>query len=143
MAVDALNGQIVTGIITDIGNTGSNNGGSSKFTVELTMDRVEGMLSGMNATAKLLIHKTEAVPVIPAAALALLGNKTVVYTGYDEKNEVLTGPVEVTLGRSDGEQVEILAGLKLGDTVKYAYYDTMEISYTPTFGGGSGFNFGR
>ena len=143
VAVDALNGQIVTGIITDIGNTGSNNGGSSKFTVELTMDRVEGMLSGMNATAKLLIHKTEEVPVIPAAALALVGNKTVVYTGYDEKNEVLTGPVEVTLGRSDGEQVEILAGLKLGDTVKYAYYDTMEISYTPTFSGGSGFNFGR
>ena len=56
------------------------------------------------------------------------------YTGYDEENELLLNPVEVTLGVSDGKTVEILHGLTVGQTYYYAYYDTLEISYTPDFG---------
>lgn len=33
--------------ITDIGNTGSNNGGHSKFTVELQLPRAQQILSGL------------------------------------------------------------------------------------------------
>ena len=41
----------------------------------------------------------------------------------------------------DGETTEILEGLTTGQTYYYAYYDTLEISFTPDFGGG-GFMFG-
>jgi len=33
----------------------------------------------------------------------------------------------VTVGMSDGETAEILAGLQLGDTYYYSYYDVLEM----------------
>jgi hypothetical protein len=80
------------------------------------------------------------VLTIPADALVEKGNQTVVYTGYDEENDVLFNPVTVKVGRSDGENAEILEGLAGGQTFYYAYYDTLEVSFTPDFG--VGFPFG-
>ena len=139
--INALGGEKVTATITQIGNTGTNNGGNSKFTVELTMERLENMLSGMNATASILLKTTADVLTLPANALVENGTQTLVYTGYDEENGQLLNPVEVTVGVSDGETVEILNGLASGETYYYAYYDTLEISNTPDFGGGM--MFGR
>ena len=139
--IDALGGEKYTAIITEIGNTGVSNGGNSKYTVELTMDRAENMLDSMNATATIVLSTASDVLTIPADALVENGNQTVVYTGYDEENGVLMGPVTVTVGCTDGETVEILEGLANGQTYYYAYYDTLEISATPDFGAG-GFMFG-
>ena len=139
--IDALGGEKYTATITEIGNTGTSNGGNSKYTVELTMDRAEDMLSGMNATAIIVLSTASDVLTIPADALVENGNQTVVYTGYDEENAILLNPVTVKVGCSDGESVEVLEGLANGQTYYYAYYDTLEISFTPDFGGG-GFMFG-
>ena len=139
VTVDALSGEVFTGTITTVGANGTDNGGSSKFTVELTMDRTDRMLAGMHATAMIRLEDAEAALTVPVAALAEVGTKTVVYTGYDEKNQVLTNPVEVTVGLSDGETAQILSGLDSGDTYYYSYYDTLEISATPDFGGSSFF----
>ena len=106
------------------------------------MDRKEHMLSGMNASASLVLNATEDTLTIPADALVEQGNETLIYTAYDEENQCLTDPVAVTVGTSDGETVEILEGLSQGQKYYYAYYDKLKISYTPDFGGG-GFNFGR
>lgn len=138
--IDALGGEKYTAAITEIGNTGTNNGGNSKYTVELTMERAENMLSGMNATATIVLSTVNDVLTIPADALVEQGNQTIVYTGYDEETETLLNPVAVKIGCSDGETVEILEGLSNGQTYYYAYYDTLEISFTPDFGGG-GFMF--
>ena len=134
--INALGGEKYTATITEIGNTGADNGGSSKFTVELTMERAGNMLSGMNATATIVLSTAENVLMIPADALVEQGNETIVYTGYDEENEMLINPVTVKTGCSDGEHVEILEGLTAGQTYYYAYYDTLEISFTPDFGNG-------
>ena len=138
--IDALGGEKYTATITEIGNTGANNGGNSKYTVELTMDRAENMLSGMNATASIVISTVSEVLTIPADALVEQGNQTIVYTAYDEETQTLLNPVTVKTGCSDGENVQILEGLENGQTYYYAYYDTLEISFTPDFGGG--FMFG-
>ena len=138
--IDALGGEKYNATITEIGNTGTNNGGSSKYTVELTMDRAGDMLAGMNASATIVLDTVKDVLMIPAAALVENGNRTVVYTGYDEEQETLLDPVTVQVGCSDGESVEILEGLENGQIYYYAYYDTLEISFTPDFGGG--FMFG-
>ena len=139
--IDALGGEKYTATITEIGNTGTSNGGNSKYTVELTLDRTEIMLSGMNATAVIVLETAQDVLTVPADALVDQGNRTVIYTGYDEENDILLDPVAVTTGGSDGETVEILEGLNQGQTYYYAYYDTLEISFTPDFGAG-GFMFG-
>lgn len=126
ITVEALTGQQFPAVITAIGNTGTNEGGSSKFTATLKLGKSGDMLPGMNASAYLTLSTTGEVLSVPVAALAEEDGRTVVYTGYDEKKGTLTDPVEVTTGVSDGEYVEILTGLSEGDTLWYAYYDTLE-----------------
>lgn len=141
ITVDAITGKQFTATITDIGNNGANNGGNSKFTVQLRLDRAENMLSGMNATATITLQSTGGAASVPVAALVENGAETVIYTGYDEESGALLNPVVVTLGVSDGENVQILSGLAEGATYYYAYYDTLYISNAPNMGGG--FPFGR
>ena len=135
VTVDALTGQQFTGAVTEISASGENEGGSSKFTVKVTVDKVEDMLAGMNAAVSLVVSATENVTCIPVAALIENGTETVVYTGYDEETEAFLNPVTVTTGVSDGEYVQILSGIAQGQTVYYPYYDTLVISTAPEMGG--------
>lgn len=128
--VEALTGQSFPATVTSIGNTGTNGGGSSKFTAKLTLTKSGDMLPGMNASAYLTLATAENVLCVPVAALVEDGTQTIVYTSYSEKDDVLGNPVVVTTGVSDGEYVEILSGLSEGDTVYYTYYDTLEISFS-------------
>ncbi len=125
--VGALRGESFPARVTKVGNSGTNNGGSSKFAVKLTLDATEAMLAGMSVTAQLPLEAKENVLMIPLAALTEEGAKTLVYTALDEKNGLPTAPVEVETGVSDGEKVEILSGLNPGDAVYYSYYDTLEL----------------
>lgn len=126
--VNALKDREFDAVVTGIGTRGENAGGSSKFTVEMTLDRAADMLSGMNATVSITLGTAEQVPVIPVEALCEIGSQTVVYTGYDADTGTLTGPVTVTTGASDGVMVQILSGLEAGQTYYYSYYDTLELS---------------
>ena len=101
------------------------------------------MLAGMSATASIVANSVSDAVLLPAKALVEKGTKTYVYTDYDEKKEELGGLVQVSVGASDGENVQILEGLSQGDTYYYAYYDTLTISYTPDFNSGGNFRPGR
>ena len=126
--VDALRGEIFPATVTLVGTNGSNNGGSSKFSVELTLPRQENMLTGMSARATVPLSTARCEVTVPVEALVQQGAKTLVYTAFDEKTGELTAPVEVTTGVSDGSYAEILSGLNDGDSFYYAYYDTLELS---------------
>ena len=128
ITVNALPDEVFEGEITKVAKAGSGNGGSSKFAVEITLPRQSEMLSGMSASAVISLYEKMDVLTLPAAALTEDGAKTIVYTALDKKTGELASPVEVTTGLSDGEVVEILSGLGSGDTVYYAYYDTLEES---------------
>lgn len=128
ITVNALPEEVFEGEITKVAKTGSGNGGSSKFDVEITLDRQGEMLSGMSASAVISLYEKMDVLTLPAAALTEDGGKTVVYTALDKKTGEPINPVEVTTGLSDGETVEILSGLQSGDSVYYYYYDTLEES---------------
>lgn len=125
--VEALKGQEFPAEVTNIALSGSNNGGSSKFAVELTLSMSEDMLSGMSASAILPLEEKADVLLIPAAALTQQGAKTLVFTALDEKSGEPAAPVEVQTGLTDGEYVEILSGLEEGQKVYYSYYDTVEL----------------
>ena len=119
--VDALPGQRFTGEVTWIGGVGENAGGNSKYPVELTLKRSRDMLDGMNASAIVYQEHAEGL-LIPVAAVYDSGSRTFVYTGYDEKNNRPSRPVEVETGASDGIHVVIPAGLAEGQTVWYGWY---------------------
>ena len=126
ITLDALTGQSFDGVITDIGVSGSNSGGNSKYIAEVTIDRASNMIAGMNATALITLSTSENLVTIPTEALVCEGPRTYVYTGYDSKNDVLLNPVDVTTGASDGIVTEIISGLKEGDTVWYTYLDKLD-----------------
>ena len=124
VTVDALPGRSFTGVVTEIDPKGSNQGGNTKYTVTIAIDRDPNMLAGMNATAILTVGVTEDVLTLPAAALTEKGSKTLAYTGYDEQTRTLLDPLEVETGVSDGTTVEILSGLEEGTQVWYSYYES-------------------
>lgn len=141
VTVDALTGEKFPARITGISSSGENEGGNSKFTVEVTVDKTSDMLPGMNASVAISCQTTADVVCIPVAALTETGTQTLVYTGYDEQTGEFTGPTPVTAGASDGEYVQILSGIGEGQTIYYPYYDTLVISNAPE--SGSSFPFGR
>ncbi len=136
ITLDAFMGEAFEGTVTNIGTSGENSGGNSKFAVEITMDRAENMLEGMNATAKIVLSSHTDVLTVSVEALCDMGNETVIYTKYNKGEETLEKPVTVTVGASDGEKAEILSGLYEGQEYYYSYYDEYQ-SVEDT----GGFNF--
>lgn len=123
--VNALGEETFDAEVVEISNRGTNNGGSSKFTVKLRFPKTADMVDGMSATASLPLEEKKAVPTIPVAALAEEGTQTVVYTALDKEGNP-ANPVPVTVGLSDGMTAEILEGLSPGDPYCYSYYDVLE-----------------
>ena len=134
VTMDALAGEIFDATVTKIANSGENEGGNSKFTVELTLEKSGDMLPGMTASVRILLDTVENVLCIPAAALSEDDGKTVVYTGYDSEKGILGDPVEITIGVADADTVQVLSALEEGTVIYYAYYDTLEREGMPTMG---------
>lgn len=129
VTLDALPGSSFTGAITAINPYGENSGGNTKYTVTITLPRDEKMLSGMNASVKITTGVSGTVPTVPAAAVVFDAGKSWLYTGYNEKTDTLTDPVEIQTGLSDGSLVELLSGLSEGSSFYYRYADSIEYSF--------------
>lgn len=142
VSVDALGGEQFEAEITKISNSGENDGGNSKFTVEVTLAKSGDMLPGMYSSAFITLETAKDVLCIPVAALEKNGTDSIVYTSYDQESETLGDPVVVTIGSSDGENVEIISGFTAGQTCYYEYYDEYVGSDAPQQQG-AGFNLGR
>ncbi len=131
ISVDALGGEQFEASVTAISGSGENEGGNSKFTVELTVEKSGDMLPGMSASASISLGSSGQVLCVPVAALGKEGSQTVVYTGCDEDSGSLTDPVAVSTGVSDGDYVQLLSGLEEGRTVYYAWYEGDSASGLP------------
>lgn len=129
VTLDALPGSSFTGTITAINPYGENSGGNTKYTVTVTLPRDKKMLSGMNASVKITTGVSGTVPTVPAAAVVFDAGKSWLYTGYNEKTDTLTDPVEIQTGLSDGSLVELLSGLSEGSSFYYRYADSIEYSF--------------
>lgn len=129
VTLDALPGSSFTGAITSINPYGENSGGNTKYTVTVTLPRNEKMRSGMNASVKITTGVSGTVPTVPAAAVVFDAGKSWLYTGYNEKTDTLTDPVEIQTGLSDGTLVELLSGLPEGSSFYYRYADSIEYSF--------------
>mgnify|MGYP004567293951 CR=1 FL=1 len=129
VTLDALTGTGFTGTITSIDPYGANSGGNTKYTVTVTVPREGNMLAGMNVSVKITTAVSEPVQTVPAEAILFDSGKSWLYTGYNEKTDTLTDPVEIQTGRSDGNQIELLSGLEAGQSFYYRYADSIEYSF--------------
>ena len=141
VTLNAFPGQAFEGTVTSINVSGSNSGGSTKYTAVVQIPREENMLAGMNASVKITIDTKENVVFIPVEALVEQEGNTYVYTSYNEKKDLLGDLVEVTTGVSDGNVVEIISGLSEGSTYCYSYLDV--VNYTSSFTSGGTFSMGN
>lgn len=133
LTVDALSGEQFDAVVHKISLTGVNSGGRTKFTVTVATDKHTNMYPGMSGAVRFALSEPRQVAAIPVAALVEDGTRVFVYTGYDPETGELLNPVEVTTGISDGEYVQV-SGIPEGTEVFYAYYDTLEESFTPDSG---------
>ncbi len=157
VSVDALGTDSVAGTVTEIDtSSATSSGGVTVYTVTVTFDKVDGMLSGMTADVSIVIEGVDDALLIPSDALTQTSSTSYVYTTYDEETGELGGMVEVTTGLNNGSYVEITAGLSEGDTVYYFEKEDNSFGFggmgsgrpggmggdfggeMPDFGGGSG-----
>lgn len=141
VTLSALPGQSFEGEVTAIDVSGTNSGGSTKYTAEITIAREEEMLAGMNSSVVITISTEEDVLTIPEAALVEEDGSVYVYTTYDEETDTLGGLTEVTTGVSDGENVEILSGLSEGGEYYYSYLDVVNYSSSTASSASGSFSF--
>ena len=123
VTLDALPGERFEATVSQVAASGTNEGGSSKFTVELTLPRSGDMLSGMRACAFLTLDTTEHTLTVPAAALDEADGQTVLYTALDPDTGTPTAPLPVETGLADANYVQLLTPLPEGTTVYYLYYE--------------------
>lgn len=108
--IDIYPDQTFQGTISDIGSMSVSTG--AYFPIEISMSNTGGFASGISAHAEIRAKGAERL-IVPASALVDHNGETYVFViedGIAKKTTVLTG-------LQNDEQVEILQGLKGGETV--------------------------
>ena len=136
VTVSSVSDDILVGTVTQVDKTAS----AGYYTAVITLDKIEGMLPGMTASVDVRIEGVDDAMIIPLEALHRTSTGAYVYTSYDEQTQTYGGKVDVVVGLSNSNFVQILSGLEEGRTYYYPYYDTLVISDVPQMGG---FPFGR
>lgn len=143
VTVTSISDETFEGQITEIDRTGTSSNSVTTYTASIQIEKAEGMLAGMSASANISITSVENALIIPVDALNKTSSTAYVYTTYDEENETFGGMTEVEYGISNSNYVEIKSGLKEGDTVYYKEKTTYNFQMPGGFGGGSGSFPGR
>lgn len=139
ITLDALDGEEFEGTITYVAKTATGGNGSTKYKVDILVDKTDDMRIGMSASATIVVSEATDVLVLPMTVLQQRGEQTFVYTSQDEEGN-LTGEVQVETGLSNGNTVEIISGLSEGDTVYYTRTGSTD-SDEDMFGGFMGGDF--
>lgn len=151
VTVSSIGDDIYSGTVTEISKIGTSMSGVTQYTTVVTLDKAPQMLAGMTASVDIQIQGVDDVVLIPVEALHLTRDMAYVYTSYDEELKEYGGMVEVVAGTSNSSYVEIVSGLKPGDTVYYTEKETTDNSFGmmpmndmfgSAFGGTSGGNRG-
>lgn len=124
ITADAVEGRTYTGVVTKVSVAGASSGGTTTYPVTVRIDETEGLLPGMNVDAVITLESASGVLAIPSGALNR-GNTVLVTADSPsaangtaiEGGEYYSVPVEI--GASDSSYIEIVSGLREGDTVAY------------------------
>ncbi len=112
--LDAFPGKLFNGKVVSIEPKEIKKDGDSYYRINIIMDTQEKEIrSGMSADLIITISEKENVLKIPEIAVVEKGDKTFVLV-MENDNQV---EIEIEIGISDGENVEIISGLTEGQTV--------------------------
>ena len=143
VTISSISDDPFTGEVTSIEKTGTSTSGVTGYSVEVTLDRTEKMLTRMSATVSIRIEGVDDALLLPEDAVTKTRTSAYVYTSVNLTSGELEGMVEVQTGLTGGGYVEITKGLKEGDTVYYTKKQSNDFSsFMGGFGGGFGSGFG-
>ena len=123
VTVSSVSEDAFEGTLTEINKTSSSSG---TYSAVVELEKAEGMLSGMTASASVRIEGVDDAILIPIEALHKTSDGAYVYTSYNEEYQEYGGKVDVVTGLENSTYVQIKSGLSLGDTV---YYTEQESSF--------------
>jgi len=124
---DAFVGKVLKGKIAQLSSEASSSvgfvGERATFNLVVSVKKIDPkvkkkLLVGMTANLEVITYKNNKALLLPVQAVQLMGGNT---ARVNRQNEGQTQPeqVEVKVGRTTLDSVEILEGLKEGDTVVY------------------------
>ena len=118
VTLDSMENESFAGTVSSIDRVGTSSSGVTVYTAEIEIEKQDGMLAGMSASATITIEGVDDALMIPVDALQKTRTGYYVYTTKDEDGN-LGGMKEVTIGISNANYVEIRSGLSEGETVYY------------------------
>ena len=121
VTADAMPDITYEGVITEISINGTAAGGVTTYPVTVRIDEPEGLLPGMNADVSIVVSESIGVLTLPADAVETGGRVLVKNTDGSTGANAPEGYryVNVEIGVSDENYVEILSGLAEGDEIAY------------------------
>jgi len=117
---DALPDQTFEGEVSQIYSYAREERNQRVFTVRITFDaRDANVRTGISANLTFPIEKKEDVPALLISAVYTEGESKYVYkiNGTEKDGSPVMDKITVETGLSDAQNVEILSGLEVGDTV--------------------------
>lgn len=167
ISADALPDTQFKGEVTSIPVLGKSQNGVTTYPVEVTIEEPGRLKPGMNINSEIIVESKRDVLYVPMSAITKIGNKTMVFVKNDfdnvendkentevnqnteektKRRQILNNningiPCEVTVGINTEDYIEIIRGLKEGDTVVLPYISTNngDTNGFPRFGGENGF----
>lgn len=124
VAADAADGKAYEGTVTKVSINGVTTNGVTTYPVTVRLESFDGLLPGMNVDATIIVAQTTGSVSIPVEALQR-GNRVLVKTGADTDAPIEPGIpagfnwVQVEVGISDDNFIEVTSGISEGDTVAY------------------------
>ena len=138
VSIDSIGEDVFSGEVTEINTVATSSSGVTVYSAVITLEKAEGMLSGMSADVVITIEGVDNALLIPVDALHQTRATAYVYTQYDAETGEYSGMVEVTTGLQNSSYVEITSGLSEGDTVYYTEEEESGFSFGGMSFGGMG-----
>ena len=137
ISADAVEGKTFTGIVTKVNISGTTTNGVTAYPVTIKISDTDGLLPGMNVSAKIVLKSVKNVLSVPVDAVTR-GNTVIVCKDSSKLKAYNSGllvsgksgipdgfeSVEVKLGVNNDQYIEITEGLKEGDVVAIVYVNT-------------------
>jgi len=105
----------ISGKVTEVSSSSSMTGG--QYPVKIALDKNDNLKSGMYATVQFPVAQTEETPqlvTVPQEAIVTQGDLRGVYTVSQQNTAILRW---LRLGRSFGNEVEVLSGLNAEEAI--------------------------
>lgn len=115
VSVDALGGRTFPGEVAFVALTGTETAGVVTFPVRITLKSSAGLKPGMNVSVRIVVAQKEDVLQVPLEAVTRDEEDNAVVTVVDESGQETEQQVE--LGLANNESVEIVEGLREGQSI--------------------------